>query len=674
MSHSRREAKPPSAVVKQPAVQLPVARVAVSTPHPHLDRLFDYLIPAELGERVQPGCRVRLRFAGRLTDGFVTERVSSSEHEGRLAFIERLVSEESVLSTEIYRLARIVADRCVGTVSDVLRLAVPPRRAAVEAEAVPPVGAAAPPPPGTDGWSRYRAGAAFLAALAQRRAPRAIWSVLPDEQWPLRIAEAAAATVSVGRGVLIVVPDYREVARVDTALRELLGSGRHVTLSAALGPTARYRRFLAARRGTVRCVLGTRAAAFAPVVKLGLVVLWDDGDDLYVEPRAPYCHTREVLLSRIEESKAEGGVAALLGGFARTSEAHLLVRSGWARELIAEPETVRAAAPRVTALGEDAQQADDAAAEGARLPSLAWRAVRDAIAADAPVLVQVPRRGYVPSLACRSCRSPVRCVHCTGPLSLTGQDRVPACRWCGRPAATWRCGTCGGTSLRASVVGARRTAEELGRAFSSVPVRTSGKDAVLDTVSDAAALVVATPGAEPVATGDGYGAALLLDTWALLSRPELRAGQETLRRWMNAVALVRSAERGGRVVVLADGGLPVVQALLRWAASWFAERELDERVELGFPPAVRMAKLIGLPGALHEFSTQLQLPSSAGLLGPVPVSASAGAQAQHEQLLIRVARGDSRELTTALRTVRAQRSARKAPDAVRVEIDPYTIG
>ena len=101
--------------------------------------------------------------------------------------------------------------------------------------------------------------------------------------------------------------------------------------------------------------------------------------------------------------------------------------------------------------------------------------------------------------------------------------------------------------------------------------------------------MVATPGAEPVAEG-GYGAALLLDGWAMLSRAELRAGEETLRRWSNAAALVRA---GGAVVVGADAALPVVQALIRWDPVGAASRELAERTELNFPPATRMAALTG---------------------------------------------------------------------------------
>src|SRR4029079_13543581 len=84
-----------------------------------------------------------------------------------------------------------------------------------------------------------------------------------------------------GRGSLLLAPDARDVARLDRALTALLGSGRPVVLSADLGPAAAYRAFVAVSRGQVPIVVGTRAAAFAPVASLGLVALWDDGDDLY---------------------------------------------------------------------------------------------------------------------------------------------------------------------------------------------------------------------------------------------------------------------------------------------------------------------------------------------------------------------------------------------------------
>jgi primosomal protein N' (replication factor Y) len=223
-------------------------------------------------------------------------------------------------------------------------------------------------------------------------------------------------------------------------------------------------------------------------------------------------------------------------------------------------------------------------------------------------------------------------------------------------------------------VGAARTAEELGRAFPGVPVRTSGRDTVLSTVDAKPALVVATPGAEPVAVG-GYGAVLLLDTWALLTRADLRAAEETLRRWLAAATLARPAAEGGRVVVVADGALATVQALLRWDPAGFAARELAERRELGFPPAARMASVTGPPAAVAELLSLAALPEGAVVLGPVPVGSPAAADEEpEERVLIRVAqRSAGPALAAALRAAAGVRSARKAEGTVRIQIDPREL-
>jgi primosomal protein N' (replication factor Y) len=743
---------------KQPAETLPVARVAVDMSLPHLDRPFDYLVPTSLDAAAVPGCRVRVRFAGQLVDGFLLDRVERSDHEGRLAYLERVTSPEPVLAPEIAALARELADRYAGTFADVLRLAVPPRHARVEAEdtteppapvgeaatvqvaameegsagdaEAPPGGdrpaagrepsedgdgasfgrdgqaagrepdggdegssdgdgpgtglppaavreAAAPEPSQAPGealagegqaagevpveagpWEAYPAGPSFLHALRAGRAPRAVWSALPGADWTVAVARAVRAVLAGGRGALVIVADGRDVARVDAALADELGPGRHVALTAELGPAERYRRWLAVRRGRVRAVVGTRAAMFAPVRDLGLVVLWDDGDDVHAEQHAPYPHAREVLALRAHRA----GAGALIGGFTRTTDATQLVRSGWAHPLVPDRERLRASMAYIRPSGDDADLARDEAARSARLPHLAFRTARQGLA-HGPVLVQVPRRGYVPALACARCRGPARCTECEGPLSLRSSHAAPYCGWCGRIAGAWQCPECDGRQVRAVVVGARRTAEELGRAFPGVSVRTSGRDGVLAEVSAEPALIVATPGAEPVAEG-GYAAALLLDGWVLLGRADLRAGEEALRRWMNAAALVRPR---GPVIVLADGSLTPVQALIRWDAVTYAERELAERGELGFPPAVRMASLTGTPQSVRELVEAAGLPEDAQVLGPVEVGDG------QERALVRVDRTRGVVLSRLLKAAQATRSTRKTTDVVRVRVDPLEL-
>jgi primosomal protein N' (replication factor Y) (superfamily II helicase) len=662
------------------AGSLPVAQVAVDVSLPHLDRPFDYLVPERLAPDAVPGCRVRVRFAGRLTGGYLLRRAEASQHQGRLAFLERVVSPEPVLTAEIAGLARAVADRYGGTLADVLRLAIPPRHAAAEsaapATAEPEPGAPDPgrpprgPLPEPGPWARYPAGRSFLAALAEGRAPRAAWSALPGPRWPDEIALAAATARASGSGALIVVPDARDLGLVDRALGDVLGPGQHVCLAAGLGPAERYRRWLTVARGQVRVVAGTRSAMFAPVADLGLVVIWDDGDDPHAEPRAPYPHVREVLALRAHRR----GAAALLGGFARTAEVTQLVASGWAVALAAGRDTVRRWAPRVTAAGDDAELAWDEAARSARIPGLALRTAREALARG-PVLFQVPRRGYLVAVGCERCGARARCPRCGGPLSLPAARAAAVCGWCGQTAGP-ACPHCGQAGLRALVVGAGRTAEELGRAFPATAVRTSGGAQVIAEVDGVPAVIVATPGAEPRAAG-GYAAAVLLDGWALLGRASLRAAEEALRRWLNAAALVRPGPEGGSVVVVADAALPPVQALVRWDPVTHAERELAERGELRFPPAVRLASLTGAEDAVRAVADAADLPAGAEVLGPVPVVNGAGPEdpgpERTVRMLIRVGRPDGTALAAALRAEQAVRSARKDAGVVRLQLDPAEL-
>jgi primosomal protein N' (replication factor Y) len=642
-----------------------VARVVVDTPLPHLDRLFDYLVEDSQSGLCVPGCRVRVRFSGKLVDGFVIERVDASEHAGRLAFLERVVSDEVVLTPEVARLARTVADRWAGSMADVLRLAIPPRHASVESKAGAVVGDVRAVPP-RNRWDDY-AGGPDLVDSVRGSSPRAVVEVT-GRDWPALLAELAAPVVVAGRGVIVVLPDHRDVARATSALGATLGAEHVLALAADLGPAERYRRFLRVARGEVRCVVGTRAAVWAPVHDLGLLVVWDDGDDLHAEPRAPYPHARDVAVTRAHLAQA----GLVIAGHAVTAESALLVESGWAAAVGPTPEARKRHLPAVRAAGDDDDLARDPAARAARLPTLAWRAARDALAADRPVLVQVPRRGYQPSLRCAQCRSAARCLACAGPLQRTAADGVPACRWCGAVATDWRCGHCGATDLRAVVAGAGRTAEELGRAFPGVAVRVSGGDHVVGDVPERPALVVATPGAEPVAVG-GYGAAILLDGWALLGRPDLRAAEEALRRWLNAAALVRSAGDGGRVVVVAPGELRPVQALMRWRPGWHAARELDDRKDLHLPPAVRLAAVTGPPAAVNELLSIAELPAGVDVLGPVAVPTRPGDD-EAERLLVRVPRPEGLALALSLHAAASIRSARKSPGAVKVELDPVAIG
>ena len=140
------------------------------------------------------------------------------------------------------------------------------------------------------------------------------------------------------------------------------------------------------------------------------------------------------------------------------------------------------------------------------------------------------------------------------------------------------------------------------------------------------------------------------------------------------------------VMVVADAGLPAVQALIRWDPVTHAERELAERAELRFPPAVRMAALTGPGPAVREVLRAAVLPAGADVLGPVPAGdgpapggsrggrkPAAGEGGDQARALVRVPRTEGLALATALRAALAVRTARKDPAVVRLQLDPAEL-
>lgn len=672
-----------------PAAVNPVVRVLPLLRVAHLDRFFDYSVEEKDSAACQPGVRVRIRFNGALQDAIVIERRERSDFSGSLRYIERVVSGEVVYPPQLARLVEDIARRYGGTRSDVIRTAVPPRHAkAEEADFSTPweeLGTAEEPD--LSAWATYAHGQSFVDSILSGAVARAAWQVAPATSWAPPLAALAAKVAIDGGGVLIAVPSQKEVDLLEEALRAHLGSKQITALTHSLGPQARYRRYLSAARGQARVVIGTRSAAFVPIANLRLCAIFDDGDDNLVDNLKPYVHAREVMSTR----SAQEGCSLILGGYARTAEVQLLVESGWAHDLVPTPEFLQRQRPQVTAVGTYGINVAREIGTTTAMQGAAFQAARAALSDGKPVLVHVPRKGYMPSLACGSCHAPARCRHCNGPLGFPaagghnhdgGAGAVASCSWCGRLAPQLRCIECGSTRVRAIVLGSEATAVELGRAFAPTRVIVSGGNRIIDSVPCAPALVIATPGAEPRVEDGTYGALLILDTSAMLSRQDLRATERALAAWMKAAALVASGSEGGKVVIAADEHLPVVQALGAWNPAGFASLELAARRDVRFPPVVPMAAIDGPDAAVDHFIELLDLPEHAELLGPVPLPVGASVPGDYDakkygppqRLLIRIPPGPRGTLGKAIYQANAHRVGRKDDLPLRIQVDPINIG
>lgn len=618
--------------------------VLVDTRLPHLARTFTYLVPDQMAAKVAPGVRVRVRLAGQLVEGFVLPDEPDPSFDGPVMPLDSVVSAVPVLTPAILRLAREVARHYAGSVSDVLRLAIPPRQAGPEAG----WGPADPAPPDSEPERPGGlAGHPFIDAAGSGEVIRACWAAPAGSDWSRQLASAAVAVATAGRGALVIVPDGKDLVAVATAARLLAGD----TVAVLRGddpPRERYTQFLAVLAGRARVVIGTRAAIFAPVRNLGLIATWDDGDPSLAEQRAPYPHAREVAALRSHTEPC----ALLLAGVARSPEVQRWVEVGWVAP-IDDGDALRRRRPHAFATSDRIRSPFDLTR---RLPQSAVAALRTGLASG-PVLVHTARTGYVPMTACQNCREIAECPRCDGPLSLA-VDGVVTCRRCDA-REPFHCPHCGHQRLRAVRVGAARTAEELGRMFPGVAVVQSTGEHPVATVSAAPAVVVATPGVEPVAEG-GYAAGAILDAQEGLWRVGMRAREDTIRHWFNAAVLLRPE---APLAITADSTDPAVQALIRWDPAMAATAELRRREASALPPIRQVAMVDGDVGELERIVAQLG--DDVEVLGPRVLTESAS------RVLLRAT--DFPGLRDRLRQLVVAGAAAHTRTPIRVQIDPISL-
>ena len=638
-----------------------VVRVLIDSPLPQLDRLFDYTVPDALHGSVQPGVRLRvpLRTVGRIVDAIAIEVREDTESDRPLSEIESVVSDVRVVPPALYALARKVADRAGGAANDILRLAVPKRQVRVEKQWLT---APEPTAAGVDDDAlsyantlvddypqlaqalieRQRVAVAAIAHPVSTNASETVGA------WAMVVAAMATQRLAAGESTIVVVPDYRDQDAVLTALHDFVPADAVVRADARQTGPERYRGYLRTLHGAPVIVVGNRSAVYSPV-DASLIVMWDDGDSLLEEPLAPYVHSRDAALVRQELT----GCALVFAGHTRTSDVERLIAIGYVRSIVA----ARAYAPStvLTAAGESE-------APGTRIPSSAYRAVREALTSG-PVLVQVSRPGYAPVLVCAQCRTPAKCAHCSGPLHAKSRGAAPQCRWCGRTAHGWKCAQCQSVNVRLASSGSERTADDLGRAFPGVRVVVSDGEHPVMEVGEKPALVVATRGAEPIAAG-GYHAVLLLDGDRMLMSDDLRVAESCLRWWSNAAALAAPGAPVHLVGVTGD----IARAFATWTHASFAQAELLERAPLRMPPTARVAVLEGdhesLADALSKLRSDVPQLARDAVLGPLPLDGNADERAR---ALVRYDYALGHPVVTSLRAsviaaaVAGRRSTRTRP-------------
>jgi primosomal protein N' (replication factor Y) len=536
-----------------------VAKVRFSSPLPQLDKEFDYLVPDDLLDQVAFGQLVEVQFGkgGKVKTGLISQLTEESSPRENLLSIQALVTKIPQITREQLDLCKEVAHRQAGTVGELLSIAVPRRFTRVEAKFEVRTDEQ------ISGGERSGSLATFLKQNSRVYFVPELLSARSTPHWALEFASACRVELSQGKSCLVVLPDFAELEKFERALAELdlLQQGfRHASSDSG---SMRYLNHLKSL-SEVGISYGLRGAAFAPAKNLGLILLWDDGDDSHTEQSAPYWNSREVLLQRSELEST----GLVLSSHSPSAEVIRLVDVDYLKPLVSKREIPRIF---ITELID-------------RLDADTHVRITNCLKSGRPALMQISNSGWASALVCVGCKEIRLCPDCSSSVWVdpTGKFR---CRSCKKSIDLGAC-ACGRTNVRPTRLGASAISQQMEKAFPGYSVVHSNGENRLTRIENGAVLVVATPGAEPEVEG-GYDCIVIADASYMAGSPRLRAVEQSLAKWANAISL--ASNKAEVTLVGLQGQLAIQMRDLNFHAA--VKDDYLERQEIGLPPIRRLASI-----------------------------------------------------------------------------------
>jgi len=410
--------------------------------------------------------------------------------------------------------------------------------------------------------------------------------------------EHVRAVVASGRGAIVLVPEIALTPQTVARLRGVFHDDVAV-LHSGLSDGERYDAWRSLREGRRRVAIGARSAVFAPIPRLGAIVLDEEHDPSYKQGEAPRYQTREVALRRA----ALSGATVILGSATPSLESWAAAQSG-AYRLIELPERVGSrplppvqvvdlrAAPRV--------------AESRAVP---WSealdtAVRGALERGEQAMVLLNRRGFSRFVQCPSCGRFWECPNCSITLTYHRSPGALRCHHCGhreRPPQT--CPDCGAEVQVYHGVGTQQVEEFLAGRFPAARVARMDLDStgerwahhrILERVE--AGTVDVLVGTQMIAKGLDFPRVTVVgvvDADVALSLPDFRAAERTFDLLTQVAGRAGRGPLGGRVIVQTRA--PSHHAIVHAAAHdvrGFMAAELKERRDPPYPPHLRLANVV----------------------------------------------------------------------------------
>jgi primosomal protein N' (replication factor Y) len=499
----------------------------------------------------------------------------------------------------------------------------------------------------------------------------------------VRLSEIVRAS---GRQVLVLVPEIALTPAMSAQFRRSFADGVAI-LHSGLSDGERHDEWQRIRRGQVQVVVGTRSAAFAPLTRVGLIVIDEEHDTSYKQDESPRYHGRDVAVMRGLKDRA----LVVLASATPAMETYHNALSGRYQRVVLERRVGDRPLPAVTVVDmreEYAQAGSDVVLSRALIEALGRRLDRREQA-----LVLLNRRGFATAVFCRQCAGTMDCPNCSVSLVVHGEgaSRRARCHYCNYSVRVpTACPLCAGPYLDQAGFGTERVEAEITRAFPAARVARLDRDSVRRKGSLTALLqrfqhgeIDVMVGTQMIAKGHDFPRVTLVGVISAdvgLGLADFRASERTFQLLTQVAGRAGRGDQPGEAII--QTLYPdhySIQLACRQDYVTFYQRELQYRRAMRYPPAVALINAIvrarTFAGAMDDaadIAARLRRDAASAhlhVLGPAPAPLGKLRGEYRAQLLIK---GFSRR-TMRQALQRALASRTDLQRRVVVDVDPVAI-
>ena len=394
-----------------------------------------------------------------------------------------------------------------------------------------------------------------------------------------------------GKGIIYLVPEIALTHQMVDAVKKRFADTVAV-LHSALTPAQRLKQWRRIQSGAARVVIGARSGIFAPVQKLGLVIIDEEHENSYKSGSSPRYHARQVAMYRAKKEHAK----LVMGSATPSVEAYHLMEKGTITRLSLTKRVSGGQLPQI--------QVVDMSSEHYAISDVLRKEITRVCASGNQVILFLNRRGFFYNFSCLDCGYEAKCSHCSIPLTYHKDRGLLICHYCGysqRPARA--CPSCGSLQVGYGGFGTEKIEADIQRLFPHLKTLRLDSDTasdkgktkqVLDSFAKGEADILL--GTQMVAKGFNFPKVslvgiILADT--TLQMPDFRSAERTFSLLTQVSGRAGRYSAGGKVIIQTyrpDNYAIACAATLDEKS--FYSRELQSRQLLGFPPFSRLFRFV----------------------------------------------------------------------------------